>query len=92
MDSLRDSIFIPRFTAHALTSVPADHINASPEWGRTDIDRCYGTRTQTVVLVANDDGRVVFTERTLYDESAQPLSTEKGETKVIFHVEGWDNT
>jgi hypothetical protein len=47
---------------------------------------------QTVILVANDDGRVVYTERTLYDESAEPLSKEKGETKVIFHIEGWDNT
>jgi uncharacterized protein with NRDE domain len=88
-----------------LPSIPADHIqsipacavendvpdNHLPEWLATDQPRYYGTREQTVVLVDREDGRVVFTERTLWDEKGQALSKEAGQTRIEFQIEGWND-
>jgi uncharacterized protein with NRDE domain len=90
VDTLRESIFIPKWVTPALPSLPADETHAGPEWARTDHNRWYGTREQTVILISHEDGRVVFTERTLWDEAAQPLSIQDGETRVVFHIEGWE--
>jgi len=89
VDTLRNSIFIPRYATPALASIPADHRTDVPEWGNCHIPRLYGTREQTVILVSREDGRVVYTERTLYDEQGEPQSREEGETKIEFHIEGW---
>jgi uncharacterized protein with NRDE domain len=89
VDTLRNSIFIPRYATPALPSIPADHRTDVPEWGNCHIPRLYGTREQTVILVSREDGRVVYTERTLYDEQGEPQSREEGETKIEFHIEGW---
>jgi len=72
--------------------VPADHANAVPEWASTDHPRWYGTREQTVILISRADGRVVFTERTLWDEHAEPLDREKGESRIEFKIEGWEDS
>ena len=104
VETLRQSIFIPKFVTPALPSIPADHTQSIPacavhdpvsenhlqEWLATDQPRYYGTREQTVVLVDHDDGRVVFTERTLWDEKGQPLSKEQSQARVEFHIEGWE--
>lgn len=89
VDTLRNSIFIPRYATPALPSIPADPTNAIPEWSNANRPRWYGTREQTVILVSREDGRAVYTERTLYDEQGEPISVEKGETKIEFHIEGW---
>lgn len=70
--------------------MPADHTKALPEWSSTDHPRAYGTREQTVILISHEDGRVVFTERTLWDEHAEPLPKELGQTRVEFKIEGWE--
>ena len=48
----------------------------------------YGTQKQTIILF-NKDGRVVFVERTLYDENANPLPDDRRDQRVEFEVEGW---
>ena len=89
VDTLCNSIFIPRYATPSLPSIPADITHAITEWGDTNHPRWYGTREQTVILVSRADGRVVYTERTLYDEHGEPLTRDKGDTKVEFHIEGW---
>ena len=89
VDTLRNSIFIPRYATPALPSLPADHTKAVPEWENSNIPRWYGTREQTVILISREDGRVVYTERTLYDEQGEPLSRGEGETTIRFQIEGW---
>jgi len=89
VDTLRNSIFIPRYATPALPSLPADHTKAVPEWENSHIPRWYGTREQTVILISREDGRVVYTERTLYDEQGEPLSRGEGETTIRFQIEGW---
>src|SRR5436305_11943421 len=92
IDTLRDSIFIPRFATPALPAIPADHTEAYAEWLCTDHARYYGTREQTVILVDRDNGRVVYTERTLWDEHAQRLSKEDGDTREEFYIERWNDS
>jgi uncharacterized protein with NRDE domain len=66
-----------------------DHAATIPEWAATDRPRWYGTREQTVILISRDDGRVIFTERTLWNQHGEPLSTEEGQTREEFYIEGW---
>ena len=94
IDTLRNSIFIPRFTTPKLPVViPSDGPAHAPdwEWASCDHPRFYGTRQQTVILVSREDGRVIYTERTLYDEHAEPLATADRETQIEFTIEGWDD-
>ena len=105
METLCNSIFIPKYVTPALLSIPADHThdipacavenhssdNHLPEWLDTGHPRYYGTREQTVILVDREDGRVVFTERTLWDEKGQALSKEAAETRIQFYIEGWND-
>lgn len=90
METLRKSIFIPRFATPALPSVPADHTKSHSEPNGIDQPRWYGTFQQTVILVSRKDGRVVYTERTLWDDNIQPMSKE-GEVREEFHIEGWND-
>jgi uncharacterized protein with NRDE domain len=92
IDTLRESIFIPRWATPALPQIPVDHTKALPEWASSERPRWYGTREQTVILVSRDDGRVIYTERTLWDEQGEPLSREQGQTRVEFHIEDWDKS
>ena len=64
------------------TSTPDDG-NVAPE------SAGYGTQKQTVVLV-DHDGKVVFVERTLYDEIGRALGGKDAEKRIEFDVEGWD--
>jgi uncharacterized protein with NRDE domain len=91
IDTLRDSIFIPRFITRALPSIPIDHTKHNHDWDTTDHPRQYGTREQTVILVNRETGKVLFVERTLWNENIQPLSKEEGETRIEFYIEGYDD-
>lgn len=50
----------------------------------------YGTQKQTVVLV-DQEGRVKFVERTLYDEKGVPITKGKGDRRFEFSIEGWQD-
>jgi len=91
IETLRDSIFIPLFATPAVHQIPADHHSASPEWAANDHPRWYATREQTVILLSHDDGRVVFTERTLFDTKGQPIDKEQGQVREEFYIEGWND-
>ena len=90
METLPDSIFIPKFKTKVVHVSPADHTIHNHAWDMMDIPRFYGTREQTVILIDRDTGRVSYTERTLWDDAVEPLSKEDGETKIEFHIEGWE--
>jgi len=72
-----------------MPSIPANHTKA--DWSADDQPRWYGTREQTVILVSHDDGRVIFTERTLWDENVQPVNKKDGEVREEFQIEGWND-
>jgi uncharacterized protein with NRDE domain len=91
MNTLCNSIFIPRFVTPALPSLPEDYAKVDLNWSATDLPRSYGTREQTVILVSHDDGRVIFTERTLWDENVQPVNKKDGEVREEFQIEGWND-
>jgi uncharacterized protein with NRDE domain len=95
MDNLRESIFIPRFATAALPSMHTNgtkaHSETNSDWSAIDQSRWYGTREQTVILVSRDDGRVIFTERTLWDDKVQPISKQEGQVREEFHIEGWND-
>ena len=50
--------------------------------------RLYGTAQQTVILVDNN-GRLKYVERTLYDREARPLDAKDQDAMVEFWIEGW---
>ena len=89
-------LFVTRFLFHDLLRhhhlLYLETIRKSIRSGRRlDQPRSYGTREQTVILVSHDDGRVVFTERTLWDENVQPVNKKDGEVREEFQIEGWND-
>ncbi|KAK2626764.1 hypothetical protein QTJ16_003939 [Diplocarpon rosae] len=48
----------------------------------------YGTQRQTIILV-DWDGKVTFTERSLWDPNGHPIEMENRDMKFEFHIEGW---
>jgi uncharacterized protein with NRDE domain len=61
-----------------------------PHLASGDHPRWYGTREQTVILVSHDDGRVVYTERTLFDAKGEPVEKGYDQIKEEFYIEGWN--
>lgn len=49
----------------------------------------YGTSKQTVILV-NREGKVVFTERTLYTQDGAPVPEKERAVRYEFQIEGWE--
>lgn len=98
---LRNSIFIPAIggdeaddmSAEELAAARSDkHVTTNVEIGREDRGEhqsgVYGTQKQTVVLV-DHQGKVTFVERSLYDATGRPISTEERDRKFQFDIEGW---
>lgn len=48
----------------------------------------YGTQKQSVILVDND-GKVRFFERTLFDANGSPIKLGEGDRQFEFQIEGW---
>ena len=48
----------------------------------------YGTQKQSVILVDND-GKVRFFERTLFDMEGKPVKLGEGDRTFEFQIEGW---
>lgn len=84
---LRNSIFIPAIGGEESARMPADEI-AAAESNKPIKSRAgmYGTQKQTVLLV-NRAGRVSFTERTLYDNDAQPTDPATRDRRFEFQID-----
>ncbi|KJX94040.1 hypothetical protein TI39_contig4223g00007 [Zymoseptoria brevis] len=87
---MRNSIMIPAGKG----AVKQQSSSTEPVSGRSDgpltqvRDEAYGTMKQTVILVSKD-GKVVFVERTLYDDDGRPLEVGRQEQRVEFMIEAW---
>jgi uncharacterized protein with NRDE domain len=75
----------------AVAQIPVDLTKAAAERPPNGSPRWYGTREQTVILVSHDDGRVVYTERTLFDTNGQPTGKGEGQIREEFYIEGWND-
>lgn len=96
---MRNSIFIPRTLGPGVESKTASQVatavsgKETPGYSSNDAHvgkGGYGTQKQTVVLV-DHEGRVVYVERTLYDQDENPQSRMKAAKKFEFEIDGWWN-
>ena len=96
---MRNSIFIPPVGGEAVQSEPADLVATAASLGVSTPDHrngevqvhksAYGTQKQSVVLV-DRSGKVMFVERTLYDESGRPKMKGSDRDRVLnFEIDGW---
>jgi uncharacterized protein with NRDE domain len=91
LDTRRNSIFIPKFVnADEMPSTPVHSTSSAAAQEASNVPRLYGTREQTVILISREDGRVVFTERTLWNEKGEAPSAEESRVREVFYIEGWD--
>ncbi|USW55613.1 Putative transport and Golgi organization protein [Septoria linicola] len=101
---MRDSIMIPPAKGElakqmagyipASTSLNAetgtDHIDTLPPAGSV-AETAYGTSKQTVILV-NKEGKVIYVERSLYDQHGTPIPEDERDVRYEFNIEGWSNS
>ena len=90
VQELRKSIFIPAIGGEGVDHSRAEDLAAVAKAAETndDVSGVYGTQKQTVVLV-NNQGRVTFVERTLYDGSGKATRTPDRDRTFHFDIEGW---
>ncbi|EMF11272.1 DUF833 domain protein [Sphaerulina musiva SO2202] len=100
---MRGSILIPpakgEQAQHMAGYIPAStSLNASagtdqaptPNGGHL-AETAYGTSKQTVILV-NNQGRVIYVERSLYDQHGTPIPEDQRDLRYEFDIEGWSDT
>ncbi|KAF2232524.1 DUF833 domain protein [Viridothelium virens] len=82
---LRKSIFIPAFGPEISSQKPADELAAAKDNEKIIAanSNAYGTQKQTVILV-DWQGRVVFVERSLYDQKGRSRAQDR---KYEFQIE-----
>ena len=90
---LRNSIFIPTINpveASTEDKPPADGGVTIKEISHHNpaLTGAYGTQKQTIILV-DRAGKVVYVERTLFDEDARPVKIEERDRRFEFQVENW---
>lgn len=101
---MRNSILIPPVAGPSVETHSAPEIatasaetkgmsnlNISEEQHAADVPvGSYGTQKQTVILV-DQEGRVVFVERTLYGERGNAITSKDGDRRFEFTIDGWWN-
>lgn len=100
---MRGSILIPpakgEQAQHMAGYIPAStSLNASagtdqaptPNGGPL-AETAYGTSKQTVILV-NNQGKVIYVERSLYDQHGTPIPEDQRDLRYEFDIEGWSDT
>lgn len=98
---LRHSIFIPMIGGEGMDEMSADQVAAAGSENIVigmDLDSdsklhdalsgLYGTQTQTVILI-DHEGQVTFTERSLYNSKARPISAGERDIFFTFKIDGW---
>ena len=93
MFQLRKSIFIPAFGPGENFRKPADEIAAARDGERIvePEGAAYGTQRQTVILV-DRQGRVVFVERSLFDEKGHIPAKTLPDRRFEFQIEASRST
>lgn len=89
---LRNSILVPPVGGDPIENTPGDKIasaTAKSDHGQVSVgEGMYATQKQTVILV-NQQGRLNFVERTLFDASGASIPLNQGERRFEFDIEGW---
>jgi len=91
LNQLRHSIFIPAIGRDQLEelNMPAHQVGDVVKHKAIDATTgCYGTQKQIVIMV-DKQGKMFYTERTLYDREAKPIENGKGDRAFEFQIEGW---
>lgn len=91
MNQLRHSVFVPAIGRDGLEEMkmPAHEIGDVVKHKAIDATTgCYGTQKQIVILV-DKEGKVLYKERTLYDNEAKPIEKGKGDLVFEYQIEGW---
>ncbi|KAF2007130.1 DUF833-domain-containing protein [Amniculicola lignicola CBS 123094] len=91
LNQLRHSVFVPSIGRDALeeNKMPAHEIGDVVKHKAVDaLAGCYGTQKQIIILV-DKEGKVKYTERTLYDRDAVPIKKGEGDRTFDFQIEGW---
>lgn len=91
LNQLRHSIFIPAIGRDQLEALkmPAHQVGDVVKHKATDATTgCYGTQKQIVIMV-DKQGKLFYTERTLYDRDAKPIEKGQGDRAFEFQIEGW---
>lgn len=101
ISELRNTIRVPPLGRREKPDLPPDAIAAAKNDEVTDVlanrsrlaepkqlgvDGIYATQKQTVILVDQDD-RVRFVERTLFDNDCKPVSGKEGTVDTTFQIE-----
>jgi uncharacterized protein with NRDE domain len=91
LNQLRHSIFIPAIGRDQLEelNMPAHQVGDVVKHKAIDATTgCYGTQKQIVIMV-DKQGKMFYTERTLYDREAKPIENGEGDRSFEFQIEGW---
>ena len=101
VQELRKSVFIPVIGSEGAEESRAEdlaaanskqHVNVEDSTTSTkpknETDGAYGTQKQTIVLV-DQQGRVTFIERTLYDASGKVMEAPGRDRTFQFEIQSW---
>jgi uncharacterized protein with NRDE domain len=92
---MRGSILIPpakgEQARHMAGYIPPSTSTDAPTPDRGSVaGTAYGTSKQTVILV-NKMGRVIYVERSLYDQHGVPIPENERDRRFEFDIEGWSS-
>ncbi|KAF2198346.1 DUF833-domain-containing protein [Delitschia confertaspora ATCC 74209] len=89
LNQLQHSIFVPTIGKDGMAGMPPNVVGDVVKHRAVDATAgVYGTKEQTVILV-DRDGKMVYFERTLFDDDAKPVAKGKGDKVFEFQVEDW---
>jgi len=89
LNQLRHSIFVPTIGKDGLSGMPPHPVGDVVKHRAVDATTgVYGTKEQTVILV-DRDGKMVYFERTLFDDNALPVPRGQGDRVFEFQIEDW---
>ncbi|EME41418.1 hypothetical protein DOTSEDRAFT_73737 [Dothistroma septosporum NZE10] len=94
---MRNSIMIPPAKGQVIENRAADQLRVGDAGGMETPDhakvesgqKAYGTTKQTVILV-NQEGKVTYVERTLFDQDGMPLEGKDRDVRHEFVINGWN--
>lgn len=89
LNQLRYSIFVPNIGKDGIADMPPHPVgDVVKERAISATAGVYGTKEQAVILV-DQDGKMVYFERTLFDDDAIAVPSGQGDRVFEFQIEDW---